>query len=75
MKATLEFELPEDQDNYMAASHGIDYALVCWDLDQKLREWLKHGNTFQSANDAIEKMREELRDIMFEHNVNLNMIS
>ncbi len=75
MQAVLKFDLPEDNDNHVAAVHGIDYALVCWDMDQKLRDWLKYGNEFISVDDALEACREQLREIMHDHNVNLNMIS
>jgi len=75
MKAILEFDLPEDQDDFTAASHGMDYALVCWDMDQKLRGWLKYGQNFDSADDALEECREQLREIMYEHGVTLDMIS
>lgn len=75
MQAVLKFDLPEDNDEHTAAVHGMDYALACWDLDQKLRGWLKYGNKFETADDALEECRNQLREIMFEHNVNLDMIS
>jgi len=75
MQAILKFDLPEDQDEFTSASHGMDYALTCWDLDQKLRGWLKYGHKFESADDALETIREDLRDIMYEHGINLDMIS
>ena len=74
MKATLEFDLPEDNDNYIAAVHGMDYALVCWDMDQKLRGWLKYGHKFIDAEEALEACREQLREIMDSHSVHMDMI-
>jgi len=38
MKAILEFELPEDKEEFDAASKGMDWAIVAWDLDQLLRK-------------------------------------
>ena len=75
MKAILKFDLPEDKDDYTAASHGMDYALTCWDMDQKLRGWLKYGHNFDSADDALEECRDQLREIMDSYNIHLDMIS
>ena len=44
MKAILEFNLPEDQEQFDAANRGMDWALVAWETDQLLRKKLK--NTF-----------------------------
>jgi len=75
MQVILEFDMPEDKDECTAASHGMDYALTCWDMDQKLRSWLKYGHKFESADDALEKCRDHLRQIMDDHGVHLDMIS
>jgi hypothetical protein len=74
MQTVLKFDLPEDRDECIAASHGMDYALSCWDMDQKLRGWLKYGHKFESADDALEECREQLREIMYDHGVTLDMI-
>ena len=75
MQAVLKFDLPEDQDNFTAASHGMDYALTCWDIDQKLRSWLKYGHNFESADEALERVREVLTEIMDDNGVHLDMIN
>ena len=33
MKAILEFELPEDKEEFDAASKGMDWAIVAWDME------------------------------------------
>lgn len=75
MQAILKFDLPEDQDNFTASSHGMDYALTCWDMDQKLRGWLKYGHEFKNADEALEECRNQLREIMDDHGIHLDMIS
>ena len=75
MQAILKFNLPEDRDEYTASSHGMNYALTCWDIDQKLREWLKYGHQFESADEALERVREVFHEIMDDHNIHLDMIS
>ena len=74
MKATLEFDLAEDGCQHIIALHAMDFALSCWDINQKLRGWLKHGHQFDSADEALEGVREKLGEIMDVYNINLNMI-
>ena len=75
MKGTLEFNLPEEREDHSLAIHGLDFALVCWDMDTKLRGWLKHGHKFKTADEAIESARENLFELLENYNVNLDMIS
>ena len=43
MKATLEFDLPEDRDQHDLAVNAIDYYTALWDIYTELhREW-KYG--------------------------------
>lgn len=43
MKATLEYNLPDDQHLYKQASLAPDMAGVIWDLDGFLRNGIKYG--------------------------------
>jgi len=52
----------------------MGFALACWDLDQFLRDKLKYGNDFVDPDDALEKTREVLNDILHQYNISLNMI-
>jgi hypothetical protein len=74
MKAILEFNLPEDQQYYDACSHGMDWALVAWELDQELRKLLKYGNDFKSIDDALESVREKLNDFVVDYGLDFNSI-
>jgi len=42
MKAILEFELPEDREEYVAASRGMEWALLVWHIDQFIRNKIKY---------------------------------
>jgi hypothetical protein len=42
MKATLEFNLPEDQQEFYLATKGADWWKVCWDMEQWLRAQYKY---------------------------------
>ncbi len=67
MKAILEFELPEDKEEFDAASKGMDWALLAWDIDQMIRSLLKyHPEEYKTGEQALEHIREELRDFMEE---------
>lgn len=43
MKATLEFDLPDENYAYKAANLSSDMSGVIWDLDAFLRAGLKYG--------------------------------
>lgn len=60
MKAILEFNLPEDRDDFTLAQRGPDYFSFLWDLDQDLRSWQKYGHEFKSVNEVIEHIRDNL---------------
>jgi len=65
MKATLEFNLPEDQDEFNFSTRGSNYYIILWDIDQWLRSKMKHDDTLTDGQyEAYEKTREELRDMM-----------
>lgn len=74
MKATIEFNLPDNNCDHIIAIHAMDFALVCCDMDNELRNWLKYGHEFKTAGDALETMREKLSDFLCIHNVSLDMI-
>ena len=75
MKAKLEFDMPEDQGAFRLASHGVDWALVAWDIATgDLRTWLKHGHSFESADDALEAVRDLVYRVIDEHGVSLDDI-
>ena len=41
MKATLTFDLPEEQSEHLAAVHGSDWKLVAWRLNEFLHRCRK----------------------------------
>lgn len=44
MKATLEFNLPEEKDDHDYALHGVDALLVISDLENEIRSKLRHNS-------------------------------
>ena len=66
MKAILEFELPEDKENFDASAKGMDWAIVAWDMDQLLRDKLKHGDLFPNTRAELEEIRTTLNEMLID---------
>ena len=62
VKATLKFNLPDDQGNFVLASHASELAIDISTLREQTRTWLKHGHEFKTPGEAIEACREILSD-------------
>ena len=60
MKATLTFNLPDDQGDFDRARLGPMAISTLWDLDQHLRSLLKHG----SPTDEVRAMAETIRNMI-----------
>ncbi len=66
MKATLEFNLPEDQDDFNHATNGFNYYMALVEMDQWLRSEYKYN-----GKEKMWEVREKLREIIFENNVKI----
>lgn len=71
MTAQLTFTLPDEKQEFDVACKGIDLYLSLWDLDIWLRGIAKHGSKEEFSVDLV---RDQLREIMQDHNVNLEMM-
>jgi hypothetical protein len=71
MKATLTFDLPEEQDLFDTASHASDWRGVVEDMDEQLRKWIKYGNEFAAVDAAIEAARAKLHECIGDHGLRL----
>ena len=74
MKATLEFQLREDEVAYVIAVHAMDFALTCWKFDQQLCKWLRHGHEFKDIDSALQGARDMFHELLAERNISLDMI-
>ena len=66
MKATLEFNLPEEKDEYDFANNGINYYSALVEFDQWLRSEYKYN-----GNEAMFKVRKKLNEFINENNVKI----
>ena len=67
MKATLEFNLPDDQDDFNYANNGFNYYMALVEMDQWLRAEYKYND-----REELYEVREKLREIILENNVKLD---
>jgi hypothetical protein len=60
--ATLRFALPEEQAEFDAARLGRQMAATLWEIDQRCRSLLKHGEPSGETGQLAEEIREMIRD-------------
>ena len=72
MKATLEFNLPEDKSDFNLAIKGSDWWHVCWQMDQYLRKRVKYDEGLTEEQlEVYEDLRGEFWKFMKDNNVDL----
>ena len=57
MQAILKFNLPDDQAEFDAARLGRQALSTLWDIDQRCRSLLKHGEPGDEARRLAEEIR------------------
>ena len=70
MKATITFNLPEEEHEYRNAVEGAKMRSILWDVDQWLRAKLKYEE-LSDGNVAFKETRDHLRRLLIEENVDL----
>lgn len=60
MKVSLEFNLPEEREEYELAYNGVHYACVVEELDRHLRNKLKHEELTAEQNTIYQEIRDRL---------------
>lgn len=73
MKAILEFNLPEDNEEFTMATKASSYSVALWDINQFLRSEIKYNEQLsEDAYDEVVKIREKFHDILNDHNISLD---
>ncbi len=64
-----------DRAEHLQAIHGIDFYLVLWNLDQHLRSQIKYNPDGLGGHelDALEKVREQIYDLMSQYDISFDM--
>jgi hypothetical protein len=71
VKAILEFDLPEERDEYLQAVHAADYGLAMWDFQNYLRGHLKYGENPELHSPTVEAIQAKFFEILNERNLEL----
>lgn len=71
MKAILEFNLPDENYEYLNATNGTKFRSVLWDLDQWMRAKLKYEELPDGQYDAIKQTRDQLRTLLQDENIDI----
>jgi len=66
MKAILEFNLPEEKDEYNFANNGVNYYITLVEFDHWLRSEYKYN-----GNEAMFEVRKKLNEFINENNVKI----
>ena len=60
--ATLRYTLPQEQADFDAARQGSEARRVIWEIDQRCRSLLKHGEPSDETARLAEEIRQMIRD-------------
>jgi hypothetical protein len=76
MKAILEFNLPDDQQDFNLAVNAMKFWDVLYELDQDLRSKTKYApdDLPQDKYDAYQEVRDMLYELMSQNNISLDMV-
>jgi hypothetical protein len=71
MRATLNFNLPEEREEFELAQHGSAYSIVLSDLDNFLRNALKYGNLTELEDKIYDDLRNKLHELANDNGVSV----
>jgi hypothetical protein len=62
MIVTLKFNLPEERFEHECAIHGSDWRSIVCEVNMLLRNKLKYGHEYKTADEALEAVQTALWD-------------
>ena len=71
MKATLEFNLPEDKYEWENAVNADRMMRALWDINDELRKLWKYGELTDHQFEIVEQIREKFNEIINENQIQL----
>ena len=71
MKTTIEFNLPEDQEEMRLAMNGAKYRQALSEFDEHLRARIKYGQISEEEGLILQDIRSKLYEIMSDNGVGL----
>ena len=67
-----EFEQPEDQEMFEIVTHALGWWSVANDVEHALRNSLKYGHDYKTADEALEAIRRLLYEVVDAQNISLD---
>ena len=72
MKAILEFNLPEDQNEFEYATKGSEMFLILWNVKQEYRKLMKYHDLTETEYKLIEDLNNKLLEDLQDYGINLD---
>ena len=69
MKAILEFNLPEEKDEFILASKGNNYYSALWDLNNEIRSKIEFEK--EQISEKYKEFQKLFNQILENYNINL----
>ena len=76
MKAILEFNLPDDEQEYTLANNALNFWNVLYELDKDLREKIKYPSDEMTEDkcNTYQEVRDMLHELLNSYNISLDMV-
>ena len=77
MKATLEFNLPDDQMEFNRVNQSLDMACALFDILQLRKEMFRKYESYIDTpewSNVVDFMGDEIAGILEEHNINIDKL-
>lgn len=71
MKATLTFDLPEENEEHLMAINGWKYRLALSNLNEFLRAKIKYGDFSEEIHDVYQQVRDQLHEQLNDNSIEL----
>jgi hypothetical protein len=71
MKATLEFNLPEETEEFQVASNGWKWKMIVQEFDETLLKHLKYRSSPDWDDETVESIRQCLHEAIQEESLTL----
>jgi hypothetical protein len=72
MKATLEFNLPDEEAEFYCATKGTAMLNALFEINTELRKLWKYEELNEDESNMVERIRQQFFDILRDNDINLN---
>jgi hypothetical protein len=74
MRATLEFDLPEDREEHLRAIHALDMAAALWRIGSMLRDKVDRDGATPEQEALLERVLAGYHEILAAEGVDLERL-